>query len=74
MGDFFADGGSAGVGSRNNDGVAEADFAVLLVAEDAFVEDLEESGEDRGVSFFYFVEENDGERLLHDLSGEAHGV
>ena len=72
--DFFTDFVGAGIGSGDNDGVAKRDFAVFFVAEDAFIENLKESGEDGGMGFFDFVEKDDGERLLHDLSGEAHGV
>ena len=40
-GDFLADFFGAGIGGGDDDGVAEADFAVFFVAEDAFVEDLQ---------------------------------
>ena len=71
---MLADFVGAGVGSGDDDGVAEADLAVFFVAEDAFVEDLEQGGEDAGVGFFDFVEEDDRERLFHDLGSEAEFV
>ena len=73
-GDFFTDGVGAGVRRSDNDAVAEADFAIFFVTEDAFVKNLEEGSEDGGVSFFDFVEKDDGEGLLHNLSGEAEFV
>lgn len=73
-GDFLTDGVRAGVRSGDNDGVAETNFAVFLIAEDAFVENLEESGENGRVGFLDFIEENNGERLFHDLRGKAERI
>ena len=73
-GDFFANNIGTGVRGGNNDGITEADSAVFFVAKDAFIKDLEEGGKHCRVGFFDFVEQDDGEGMLHDGSGEAEFV
>src|SRR6266581_3271408 len=50
----------ASVGSENDDGVLEIDFAAFAVFHHAFVEDLIEKLEDIGMSLLAFVEKDDG--------------
>src|SRR5260370_31078689 len=50
----------ASVGSENDDGVLEIDFAAFAVFHHAFVEDLIEKFQNIGMSLLAFVEKNDG--------------
>ena len=72
--DLIADSVGASVRSGDDNGVAERDFAIFFVAEDAFVENLKKSGEDGGMGLFDFIEKDDGERLFHDFGSETGGI
>src|SRR6266496_1111134 len=60
----------ASVGSENDDGVLEVDFATFAVFHHAFVEDLIEKFENIGMSLLAFVEKDDGIRAAADGFGE----
>ena len=57
--DRFANMVSAGVTSGNDNCIAEANFAVLNIAQDSLVEKLQECCKDFRMSFFNLVKQND---------------